>query len=264
MKAGDEVIKKYDISSLRNLASVGEPLNSEAVVWSEKVFGKAFLDTYFQTETGSIMITNFPGMKIKPGSMGKPFPGITAAILDPKIYEPYEVTGKIGLIAIRPGWPAMMRTYWNNEETYRKKFKNGWYMTGDRASIDKEGYFWFVGRDDDIINTGGHLVSPFEVESALIEHPAVAESAVVSKPDPINMEVVKAFVTLKSGFTPSPELDLEIMNFIRKKLSPLAMPQEIEFMESLPKTRSGKIMRRILKAKEWGEEIGDTSTLEND
>ena len=264
MKAGDEVIKKYDISSLRNLASVGEPLNSEAVVWSEKVFGKAFLDTYFQTETGSIMITNFPGMKIKPGSMGKPFPGITAAILDPEIYEPYEVTGKIGLIAIRPGWPAMMRTYWNNEETYRKKFKNGWYMTGDRASIDKEGYFWFVGRDDDIINTGGHLVSPFEVESALIEHPAVAESAVVSKPDPINMEVVKAFVTLKSGFTPSPELDLEIMNFIRKKLSPLAMPQEIEFMESLPKTRSGKIMRRILKAKEWGEEIGDTSTLEND
>jgi len=264
MKAGDEVIKKYDLSSLRNLASVGEPLNPEAVVWSEKVFGKAFLDTYFQTETGSIMITNFPGMKIKPGSMGKPFPGITAAILDPKLYEPYEVTGKIGLIAIKPGWPAMMRTYWNNEETYQKKFKNGWYMTGDRASCDKEGYFWFVGRDDDIINTGGHLVSPFEVESALIEHPAVAESAVVSKPDPINMEVVKAFVTLKPGFAPSPDLDLEIMNFIRKKLSPLAMPQEIEFVESLPKTRSGKIMRRILKAKEWGEEIGDTSTLEND
>ena len=158
----------------------------------------------------------------------------------------------------------MMRTYWNNEETYQKKFKNGWYMTGDRASIDKEGYFWFVGRDDDIINTGGHLVSPFEVESALLEHPAIAESAVVSKPDPINMEVVKAFVTLKPGFTASADLDLEIMNFIRKKLSPLAMPQEIEFVESLPKTRSGKIMRRILKAKEWGEEIGDTSTLEND
>jgi acetyl-CoA synthetase len=264
MKAGDEIIKNFDLSSLRNLASVGEPLNSEAVVWSEKVFGKAFLDTYFQTETGSIMITNFPGMKIKPGSMGRPFPGITATILDPKAYEPYPETGKIGLIAIRPGWPAMMRTYWNNEETYQKKFKNGWYMTGDRASIDKEGYFWFVGRDDDIINTGGHLVSPFEVESALIEHPAVAESAVVSKPDPINMEVVKAFVTLKSGFTASADLDLEIMNFIRKKLSPLAMPQAIEFVESLPKTRSGKIMRRILKAKEWGEEIGDTSTLEND
>ena len=264
MKAGDEIIKKYDLSCLRMLSSVGEPLNSEAVIWSEKVFGKAFLDTYFQTETGAIMITNFPDMKIKPGSMGKPFPGITAVILDPKTHAPYSESGKIGLIGLQPGWPSMMRTYWNNEETYRKKFINGWYMTGDRASIDKEGYFWFVGRDDDIINTGGHLVSPFEVESALIEHPAVAESAVVSKPDPINMEVVKAFVTLKAGFTPSADLDLEIMNFIRKKLSPLAMPQEIEFVESLPKTRSGKIMRRILKAKEWGEEIGDTSTLEND
>ncbi|MGD0783984.1 MAG: AMP-binding protein, partial [Candidatus Aminicenantales bacterium] len=264
MKAGDEVIKKYDLSCLRMLSSVGEPLNSEAVIWSEKVFGKAFLDTYFQTETGAIMITNFPGMKIKPGSMGKPFPGISGAVLDPKTYEPYSESGKIGLIGLRPGWPSMMRMYWNNEETYRKKFKNGWYMTGDRASIDKEGYFWFVGRDDDIINTGGHLVSPFEVESALIEHPAVAESAVVSKPDPINMEVVKAFVTLKAGFSPSADLDLEIMNFIRKKLSPLAMPQEIEFVESLPRTRSGKIMRRILKAREWGEEIGDTSTLEND
>jgi acetyl-CoA synthetase len=264
MKAGDELVGKHDLSTLRNLSSVGEPLNPEAVVWSEKVFGKAFLDTYFQTETGSIMITNFPGMKIKPGSMGKPFPGIVATVLDPKAYEPYAETGKIGLIAIKPGWPAMMRTYWNNEETYQKKFKNGWYMTGDRASIDKEGYFWFVGRDDDIINTGGHLVSPFEVESALIEHPAVAESAVVSKPDPINMEVVKAFVALKPGFAASAELDIEIMNFIRKKLSPLAMPQEIEFTEALPKTRSGKIMRRILKAKEWGEEIGDTSTLEND
>jgi acetyl-CoA synthetase len=264
MKAGEEVVKKHDLSSLRLLASVGEPLNSEAVIWSEKVFGRAFLDTYFQTETGSIMITNFPGMKVKPGSMGRPFPGITATILDPKTYEPYGETGKIGLIGIKPGWPAMMRTYWNNEETYQKKFRNGWYMTGDRASLDKEGYFWFVGRDDDIINTGGHLVSPFEVESVLLEHPAIAESAVVSKPDPINMEVVKAFVSLKTGFKSSPELDLEIMNFIRKKLSPLAMPQEIAFVDSLPKTRSGKIMRRILKAKEWGEEVGDTSTLEDD
>jgi acetyl-CoA synthetase len=264
MKAGEEIIKKFDLSSLRTLASVGEPLNPEAVIWSERVFRKAFLDTYFQTETGSIMITNYPGMKIKPGSMGKAFPGTTAVVLDPKTYEPYPEAGKIGLIALKPGWPSMMRTYWNNEETYQKKFKNGWYMTGDRASVDKEGYFWFVGRDDDIINTGGHLVSPFEVESALIEHPAVAESAVVSKPDPINMEVVKAFVTLKAGFTASADLDLEIMNFIRKKLSPLAMPQEIEFTDALPKTRSGKIMRRILKAKEWGEEIGDTSTLEND
>jgi acetyl-CoA synthetase len=264
MKGGDEIVKKYNHSSLRYLASVGEPLNPEAVIWSEKVFGKPFHDTFWQTETGSIMISNYPGMKIKPGSMGKPFPGITATVVDPKTYEPYGEPGKIGLIAINPGWPSMMRTYWNNEEAYKNKFKNGWYLTGDRASIDKEGYFWFVGRDDDVINTAGHLVSPFEVESALLEHPAVAESAVVSKPDPLNMEVVKAFVTLKPGFAASSDLELEIMNFIRKKLSPLAMPQEIEYIDSLPKTRSGKIMRRILKAKEWGEEIGDTSTLEND
>jgi acetyl-CoA synthetase len=264
MKAGDEVIKKFDLSSLRHLASVGEPLNSEAVIWSEKVFGKPFHDTYWQTETGSIMITNFPGMKIKPGSMGKPFPGITATVIDQDKFEPFGVPGKIGLIAIKPGWPAMMRTYWNNEETYRNKFRNGWYMPGDRSSIDQEGYFWFVGRDDDIINTGGHLVSPFEVESALLEHPAVAESAVVAKPDFVNMEVVKAFVTVKPDFVVSQDLELDIMNFVRKKLSSLAMPQEIEFIDSLPKTRSGKIMRRILHAKEWGEEIGDISTLEND
>jgi len=264
MKAGEDIIRKYDLSSLRHLASVGEPLNAEAVVWSEKVFGLPFHDSYWQTETGSIMISNYPGMKIKPGSMGKPFPGIPATIIDPDTYEPIREEGKIGLIALKPGWPSMMRTYWRNEETYQKKFKNGWYLPGDRSTIDKDGYFWFVGRDDDIINTGGHLVSPFEVESALLEHEAVAESAVVSKPDPVNMEVVKAFVTLKAGFKADQDLELNIMNFIRKKLSPLAMPQEIEFIDSLPKTRSGKIMRRILHAKEWGLEIGDTSTLEND
>jgi acetyl-CoA synthetase len=264
MKAGDDLVKKFDLSSLRHLTSVGEPLNAEAVIWSERVFGKPFYDTYWQTETGSIMITNFPGMKVKPGSMGKAFPGITASILDPETYEPYKEPGKNGLIAFRPGWPAMMRTYWQNEETYKSKFKNGWYISGDRSSLDNEGYFWFVGRDDDVINTAGHLVSPFEVESALLEHEAVAESAVVSKPDEVNMEVVKAFITLKAGHTPGEDIELKIMNFIRKKLSPLAMPQEIEFVDSLPKTRSGKIMRRLLHAQEWGEEIGDTSTLENE
>lgn len=264
MKAGDEITRGVDLSSLRHLASVGEPLNPEAVIWSERVFGKPFLDTFWQTETGSIMISNFPGMKIKPGSMGKPFPGITAAILDPETFEPISEPGKKGLIAFRPGWPAMMRTYWNADEKYREKFRNNWYLSGDRSSIDNEGYFWFVGRDDDVINTGGHLVSPFEVESALLEHPAVGESAVVAKPDEVNMEVVKAFITLKPGFDPGIDLELEIMNFIRKKLSPLAMPQAIEYMDKLPKTRSGKIMRRVLHAKEWGEEIGDISTLEND
>lgn len=264
MKEGMEIVKKHDMSTLRHLISVGEPLNAEAVIWSEKAFGLPFHDSYWQTETGSIMITNFPGMKIKPGSMGKAFPGITATVVDPRTHEPLAKNGTVGLIAIKPGWPSMFRTYWNNPETYNAKFKNNWYICGDRASIDSDGYFWFVGRDDDVINTAGHLVGPFEIESALLEHRAVAESAAVGKPDPINMEVVKAFVALKPGYERNADLELDIMNFIRKKLSPLAMPQEIEFVPSLPKTRSGKIMRRLLRAKEWGEEIGDTSTLEND
>jgi acetyl-CoA synthetase len=264
MKEGIEPVKKYNLKSLRHLCSVGEPLNAEAVIWSKEAFGLPFHDTFWQTETGSIVITNYPGMPIKPGSMGKPFPGIKATVVNPRTFEPINNPGTVGLIALKPGWPSMFRAYWNNAEIYKSKFKNGWYICGDRASIDSDGYFWFVGRDDDVINTGGHLVGPFEIESALLEHPAVAESAAIGKPDPVNMEVVKAFVALKPGFSPSDDLDLEIMNFIRKKLSPLAMPQEIEFVQSLPKTRSGKIMRRLLRAQEWGEPIGDISTLENE
>jgi acetyl-CoA synthetase len=264
MKEGEETIKKHDLSSLRYLASIGEPLNAEAVLWSDKVFGMQFHDTFWQTETGSMVVSNFPCMKVKPGSMGRPFPGMEVGLVDVKTHQPFDKKGVVGIIAIKPGWPAMFRTYWNNKETYDKKFENGWYLCGDRASIDEDGYYWFVGRDDDVINTAGHLVGPFEIESALLEHPAVAESAAIGKPDPMNMEVVKAFVALKKGHEPSKMLELEIMNFIRKKLSPLAMPQEVEFVESLPKTRSGKIMRRVLKAKEWGQEIGDISTLEND
>lgn len=263
MKEGVEIVKKYDLSSLRHLCSVGEPLNPEAVVWSEQVYGLPFHDTYWQTETGAIMVSNYPGMKIKPGSMGKPFPGIEAVILSPK-GDLIETPGSVGLLSFKPGWPSMMRQYWKNEETYKAKFKNGWYVSGDRARYDKDGYIWFVGRDDDIINTAGHLVSPFEVESALLEHEAVAESAAIGKPDPINMEVVKAFVALKPGFEPGDDMELSIINFVRKHLSPLAMPQEIEFVDSLPKTRSGKILRRVLRAKETGEPIGDLSTLEND
>jgi len=280
MRDGEELVRKYDLSSLRHLASVGEPLNAEAVVWSGKVFdSKPFHDNFWQTETGAIMIANYPGMPIKPGSMGKPFPGITAAVLDLETHEPIHEPGKVGLIAFRPGWPSMFRTYWNQEDVYRSKFVGQtdgqapdelrmnprlWYVSGDRASIDKDGYYWFVGRDDDVINTGGHLVGPFEIESALIEHEAIAEAAAVGKPDPVNMEVVKAIVTLNPGYEPSGDLELEIMNFIRKRLSPLAMPQEIEFADKLPKTRSGKILRRYLRALEWGEEVGDLSTLEED
>ena len=264
MKEGREIAQKHDLSSLRHLASVGEPLNPEAVIWSQELFKKPFHDTFWQTETGCIVITNLPGMPIKPGSMGKPFPGITATVLDPKTYEPLNQPGVAGLIALRPGWPSQVRTYWNNETGFKAKFKNGWYLCGDRASIDADGYFWFMGRDDDVINTGGHLVGPFEIESALLGCPAVAESAAVAKPDPVNMEVVKAYVTLKPGFERSDDLELEIMNHIRKRLSPLAMPQEIEFVDSLPKTRSGKIVRRILRCKEFNEPVGDLSTVMDD
>ena len=264
MKDGTDAVRRHDLSSLRHMCSVGEPLNPEAVHWGREAFGLDFHDTFWQTETGAIMVTNLPGMPVKPGSMGRPFPALEAAIVDPATGEVIRETGRVGLIGIRPPWPSMMRTYWNNSATYYGKFLNGWYICGDRASFDADGYFWFSGRDDDVINTGGHLVGPFEIESALLEHEAVAESAAIGKPDPMNMEVVKAFVALKPGFGPSSDLELAIMNFIRKKLSPLAMPQEIEFVDGLPKTRSGKIMRRVLKAKEWGEEVGDLSTLEND
>ena len=261
MREGLEAVRRHDLSSLRHLASVGEPLNPEAVHWSREAFGLPFHDTYWQTETGCIVISNFPGMPIKPGSMGKPFPGITAAVLDPKTFAPCRETGRVGLIGLKPGWPSMFSGYRNNREAYAKKFTGGWYLTGDRATVDADGYFWFVGRDDDVINTGGHLVGPFEIESALLEHPAVAESAAVAKPDPVNMEVVKAFVTLKPGVEPGPDLELEIMNFVRRRLSPIAMPQEIAFVGTLPRTRSGKIVRRVLRAKEFGEEAGDLSTL---
>lgn len=264
MKDGTELVKKYDLSKLRHMCSVGEPLNPEGVIWGEEAFGMPFYDTYWQTETGAQVICNYPGMKVKPGSMGRPFPGIEAVVLDLKTHEVINETHKVGLIALKPGWPSMMREYWGAPDIYKSKFIKGWYITGDRASIDEDGYFWFVGRDDDVINTGGHLVGPFEIESALVEHEAVAEAAAVGKPDKVNMEVVKAFVALKPGYEPNDDLELKIMNFIRKRLSPLAMPQEIEFMEKLPKTRSGKIMRRLLRAQEWGEDIGDVSTLEDD
>ncbi len=261
MKAGDEVPKKYDLSSLRYTMSVGEPLNPEAVVWSEKVLGLPFHDNWWQTETGAIMIANYPIMQIRPGSMGRPFPGINPAIIDDDGNE--VAPGEEGNLAVKPGWPSMFRTYWHREELYDSRFQNGWYITGDRGRMDTDGYFWFVGRADDVINTAGHLVGPFEVESALIEHPAVAEAGVIGKPDPVAMEIVKAFVALKDGFEPSEKLRRELLKFSRAKLGPGVAPREIEFIPTLPKTRSGKIMRRLLKARELGLPEGDTSTLED-
>jgi acetyl-CoA synthetase len=262
MKAGNELPRQHCFDSLRHLFSVGEPLNPEAVVWGKEIFGKAFHDNWWQTETGSIMIANYPVQDIKPGSMGRPFPGTKAGIVDDHYNElPH---GQEGNLALRPGWPSMFRTYWKKDELYQSRFKNGWYITGDRARRDEEGYYWFVGRTDDVINTAGHLVGPFEVESILIEHPAVAEAGVIGKPDPIAMEVVKAFVSLKDGHAPSEELRHDIQKFVMKRLSSAAAPREIEFISTLPKTRSGKIMRRLLKAKELGLPLGDTSTMDED
>ena len=262
MKAGENVVRKHNLKSLRYMCSVGEPLNPEAIVWSVRVLGLPFHDNWWQTETGCIQIANYPVQDIRPGSMGRPFLGVTAAILDENC-EKELPPGQEGNLALKSGWPSMFRTYWNKEELYKSRFKGNWYITGDRARKDEDGYFWFVGRADDVINTTGHLVGPFEVESALIEHPAVAEAGVIGIPDALAGEIIKAFVSLKDGYVQSEELRIEIKNFARKKLAALACPKEIEFLSSLPKTRSGKIMRRLLKARELGLPEGDTSTLED-
>ncbi len=265
MKAGVDLIRKYDLTSLRFLASVGEPLNPEAVVWGQQAFGQPFHDNWWQTETGGIMIANFAAMDIRPGSMGRPLPGIDAAIVrrtDTGDVEVIDQPGVQGELALRPGWPSMFRSYWREPERYTKCFAGGWYLTGDLAKRDEDGYFWFVGRADDVIKTSGHLIGPFEVESVLIEHKAVAEAGVIGKPDPVAMEVVKAFVSLKDGYEPSEALRRELLGFTRARLGAVVAPKEIEFLPGLPKTRSGKIMRRLLKARELGLPEGDTSTLE--
>ncbi|MFC1534514.1 acetate--CoA ligase [Thermodesulfobacteriota bacterium] len=261
MKAGEKPVNKHDLKSLRYMCSVGEPLNPEAVLWGNEVIGLPFHDNWWQTETGCIQIANYPIQDIRPGSMGRPFLGVTPTILDDDC-EKELPPGEEGHLALKAGWPSMFRTYWNKKELYESKFKGGWYITGDRATRDEDGYYWFVGRADDVINTGGHLVGPFEVESALIEHPAVAEAGVIGIPDPLVMEVIKAYVSLKDGYEPSDELIKEIKKFARKKLHAVACPRQIEFLEGLPKTKSGKIMRRLLKARELGLPEGDTSTLE--
>ena len=258
--AGKSLLKKYNFSSLRHLASVGEPLNPEAVWWGLEAFGLPFHDNWWQTETGGILIANYPCMDIKPGSMGKPIPGITAEIVNDEGKK--LGIGKIGNLAIRPPWPSMMKTIWRRPKKYKSYFINHWYITGDLAYKDKDGYFWFVGRADDVIKTSGERVGPFEVESCLLEHPSVVEAGVIGKPDPLRGEIVKAFVVLKKGWKPSEKLKEELQQFVKTRLAGHAYPREIEFIDKLPKTRSGKIVRRILKAKELGLPIGDTSSLE--
>jgi acetyl-CoA synthetase len=261
----DEIPKdKYNLEGLRLICSVGEPLNPEAVIWGEKAFGMPILDNWWQTETGGIMIANYLSMKVKPGSMGKPLPGVEAAIAEVTDTGFHIITeaNKQGHLVLKKGWPSMFRNYLHEEERYKKCFCGDWYISGDLAKKDEEGYFWFVGRADDIIKTSGHMVGPFEVESALMEHPAVAEAAVIGKPDPLIGEIVKAFVVLKKGIEPTENTKLEIIGFARKKLGPAVAPKEIGFIDVLPKTKSGKILRRLLKARELGLPEGDLSTLE--
>ncbi|REJ23547.1 MAG: acetate--CoA ligase [Bacillaceae bacterium] len=261
MSAGDELVKKYNLSSLRHILSVGEPLNPEVIRWGMKVFNKRIHDTWWMTETGGHLICNYPCMDIRPGSMGKPIPGVKAAIIDDHGNE--LPPNRMGNLAIKKGWPSMMQAIWNNPEKYESYFIGDWYVSGDSAYMDEDGYFWFQGRVDDVIMTSGERVGPFEVESKLVEHPAVAEAGVIGKPDPVRGEIIKAFVALRSGYEASEDLKEDIRQFVKKGLAAHAAPREIEFCEKLPKTRSGKIMRRVLKAWELNLPTGDLSTLED-
>ncbi|HSN22164.1 MAG TPA: acetate--CoA ligase [Usitatibacter sp.] len=265
MKAGPELARAHRFPKLRFVASVGEPLNPEAVWWGEDVLGMPIHDNWWQTETGGIMIANTPAMDVKPGSMGKPLPGVDAHIVQRNAdgtVRVLDAPDTEGELALRAGWPGMFRGYLGQEERYRKCFAGDLYLTGDLAKRDADGYYWFVGRADDVIKSAGHLIGPFEVESALMEHPAVAEAGVIGKPDPVVGEVVKAFVSLRKGYEPTEALRMELLGHARKRLGAAVAPKEIEFQAGLPKTRSGKIMRRLLKARELGLPEGDTSTLE--
>lgn len=257
--------EQYNLENLRVITSVGEPLHAEAVHWGQKTLGRFILDNWWQTETGGIMIANYSSMPVKPGSMGRPLPGVEAAVAEVTEDDIHIITapGKEGHLVLKKGWPSMFRTYLHEEERYRKCFRGEWYITGDLVRRDKDGYFWFIGRADDIIKTSGHMVGPFEVESVLMGHPAVAEAAVIGKPDPVIGELVKAFIVLKQGTKESDLIKLDIVGHARSKLGPAVAPREISFISSLPKTRSGKILRRLLKARELGLPEGDTSTLEN-
>ena len=265
IKAGPELPKQYHFPRLRFIASVGEPLNAEAVIWGKDVLGLPIHDNWWQTETGGIMIANTPAFDIKPGSMGRPLPGIDAYVVhrnEDGTVTVIDEPGIDGELALARGWPSMFRGYLHEDERYRKSFTDGLYLTGDLVKKDADGYFWFVGRADDVIKSAGHLIGPTEVENALTSHPAVAEAAAIGKPDPTVGEVVKAFVLLKTGYTADDELRRELLGHARKGLGAAVAPKEIEFVDTLPHTRSGKIMRRLLKARELGLPEGDTSTIE--
>lgn len=261
MREDPDLYRRHDLSALKHVFSVGEPLNPEVIEWSLKALHIPIYDTWFQTETGAIMITNRPELGIRPGSMGQPVAGVEPAILDDQGRPVSD--GEQGNLCLQPGWPSMFTTYLNNDIAYRQKFINGYYFTGDTASRDAEGYYWFKGRSDDVINTGGHLISPFEIESALLELDEVAESGVIGAPDDVLFEKVVAFVHLRSGIEPSKELEVKLRLYISNRVSSIATPQELIFVDRIPKNKSGKIMRRVLKARHLGLDEGDTSTLED-
>lgn len=261
MSAGDDIVQKYNLSTLRSILSVGEPLNPEVIKWAKSAYGKRVLDTWWMTETGGHMIVNYPAMDVKLGSMGKPIPGVEAAIIDDEGNE--LPANRMGNLAIKKGWPSMMYEIWDNPEKYRSYFIGDWYISGDSAYKDEDGYFWFQGRVDDVIMTAGERVGPFEVESKLVEHEAVAEAGVIGKSDPVRGEIIKAFVALRQGYEPTDDLKEDIKKYVKEGLSAHAAPREIEFRDKLPKTRSGKIMRRVLKAWELNLDAGDLSTMED-
>jgi acetyl-CoA synthetase len=266
MRAGEAAVPRARLDALRFMASVGEPLNPEAVLWSVRAFGRPFHDNWWQTETGGIMIANDASMDVKPGSMGRPVPGIEAAIVTRDAAGHVRALSEPmtrGELALRPGWPSMFRGYLGESERYAKCFTDGWYLSGDLAMRDADGYYWFVGRSDDVIKAAGHLVGPFEVESALMEHPAIAEAGVIGKPDPVAGECIKAFVVLRAGIAGDEALRADILAHARRRLGPAIAPREIAFATDLPKTRSGKIMRRLLRARELGLPEGDLSMLED-
>jgi acetyl-CoA synthetase len=269
MKWGDDIPAKYDLSSLRLLGSVGEPINPKAWLWYYEIIGNSncpIVDTWWQTETGMIMISPLPGLTtMKPGTATRPFPGIKASVLDEEGNEVPE--GEGGYLAIERPWPSMIRTINGDEQrfldTYWSKWGTDRYLAGDGARRDKDGYFWVLGRLDDVIKVSGHRLGTMEIESSLVSHKAVAEAAVDGKADEIKGEVVVAYVILESDAQASDELKQELKEHVVDEIGSIARPKQIIFTEELPKTRSGKIMRRVLKAITNDTEVGDITTLQN-
>ncbi len=260
MREDPALFARFDLSRLRHIFSVGEPLNAEVIHWARKVLHREIYDTWWQTETGAIMITNRPALPIRPGSMGRPISAVEAAILadDGRVLPDKEQ----GNLCLKPGWDSMFVSYFHHEDIYRQKFRHGWYITGDTAYRDEDGYYWFQGRSDDVINTAGHLVSPFEVESALLEVEGIAESGVIGAPDDLLWEKVVAFVALRKGHEWNSDLELKARLHVSNRVSTVATPQEFIPVDAVPKTKSGKIMRRVLKARYLGTDAGDVSTLD--